>query len=421
MERIADLHVHSKYAMACSNQLTLENMDATAKEKGIDIIGTGDFTHPRWISEIKNSLKDNGNGMYTLNGASSGTRFVLSSEVCTIFDDRSGKSRRIHNCILAPSVEIAEQINAHLSKFGDLASDGRPVLNNMTPAGLVDDLFRISEGIFVFPAHLWTPWFGALGAFSGFNSIGEVYEDQAKHIYAYETGLSSDPPMNWKVSSLDRYALISGSDAHSLPKMGREAVMLDMEDKDVSYKGLMGKIKNKDIKLTMEFYPEEGKYHFDGHRNCNMSLTPEETNKYGGMCPKCGKRLTIGVLHRINELADRENGSRPEGAVPYVHAIPLQEVIAYVAKKSQTSAYVKSTYAKLIQRFGSEMNVLLKSKIDEIGETDKELGRAIRLVREDRANVIPGYDGVFGVIDIFNEAKENCGKSSQKRITEFQK
>ncbi|MHB1830240.1 MAG: endonuclease Q family protein [Candidatus Micrarchaeaceae archaeon] len=419
MEFIADLHIHSKYAMACSNQLTLENMNATAKEKGIGIMGTGDFTHPRWLSEIKNNLEDSGGGLYTLKGGTEGTRFALSSEVCTIFEDRSGKSRRIHHCILAPSVEIAEQVNMHLSKFGDLASDGRPVLNKITPAGLVEELFRISEDIFVFPAHLWTPWFGALGAFSGFNSIDEVYEDQARHVHAYETGLSSDPPMNWRISSLDKYTLISGSDAHSLPKMGREAIIIDMEGNEVNYKEFVGKIKNKELKLTLEFYPEEGKYHFDGHRNCSMSLTPEEAGKYGDVCPKCGKRLTIGVLHRVNALADREDGSRPEGAAPYVHAIPLQEVIAYVTKKSQTSTYVQSTYAKLIQRFGTEMNILLKSRIEEISETDKELGRAIRLVREDRANVIPGYDGVFGIIDIFNEAKEKGSKYAQKRITEF--
>ncbi len=418
MEVIADLHIHSKYAMACSSQLTLENMDATAREKGIGIIGTGDFTHPRWLSEIKNSMEGD-RGLYTLKGRAEGARFVLSSEVCTIFEDRSGKVRRIHHCILAPSIEVAEQVNMHLSRFGDLASDGRPVLNKITPAGLVEDLFRIDEGIFVFPAHLWTPWFGALGAFSGFNSIDEAYEDQAKHVHAYETGLSSDPPMNWRISGLDKYTLISGSDAHSLPKIGREAIILDMEGKEVNYKGLVGKIKGKELKLTVEFYPEEGKYHFDGHRNCGVSLTPEEAGKYGDMCPKCGKRLTIGVLHRVNALADREEGARPEGAVPYAHAIPLREVIAYVTKKSQTSAYVQNAYAKLIERFGSEMNILLKSSIEEISEVDKDLGKAIRLVREDRAKVIPGYDGVFGMIDIFNEVKEERGKNAQKRITEF--
>ncbi len=419
MECIADLHIHSKYAMACSEQLTLENIDAAAREKGIRIISTGDFTHPRWISEIKNKLKDNGCGMYSLNGGSESTMFVLGSEVCTIFEDRTGKTRRIHNCILAPSIEVAEQVNSHLSKFGDLASDGRPVLNKISPSKLVEDLFNIDKNIFVFPAHLWTPWFGALGAFSGFNSIEEAYEDQSKHIYAYETGLSSDPPMNWRISKLDKYAIISGSDAHSIPKMGRESIIADMEKKDMSFVGLTGKIKRKELKLTVEFYPEEGKYHFDGHRNCNVSLSPQAAKRYGDRCPKCGRKLTIGVLHRIDDLADREEGYLPKGAVPYVHAIPLQEVIAYVTKKSQTSSYVKVTYAKLIRKFGTEFNVLMKSYPEQIAEVDRELARAIRIIREDRANVVPGYDGVFGVIDIFNEVKAKQDQGMQKRITEF--
>ena len=419
MEYVADLHLHSKYAMACSEKLTLEGMDISAKEKGIKIISTGDFTHPKWIAEMKRKLDDNGGGMFSLKGSSEGSRFILGSEVCTIFEDRMGKTRRIHNCILAPSIEIAEQINFHLSKFGDLASDGRPILNKISPSQLVEDLFKIDKDIFIFPAHLWTPWFGALGAFSGFNSIEDAYQDQAKHIHAYETGLSSDPPMNWRISKLDKYTLISGSDAHSLPKIGREAIILDMQEKDMTFEGLIGKIKNKELKLTVEFYPEEGKYHFDGHRNCSMSLSPEMAKKYGDRCPKCGKRLTIGVLHRIDDLADRDEGYIPSGASPYVHAIPLQEVIASVTKKAQTSVYVKSTYAKLIQKFGTELNVLIKSDPEQIAEVDKELGKAIALVREDKVNVIPGYDGVFGVIDIFNEVKARHDQGMQKRITEF--
>lgn len=419
MECIADLHMHSKYAMACSEQLVLENMDAAAKEKGIKIIGTGDFTHPAWLPELKSRLSETAPGMYSLKGSSTGTRFVLSAEVCTIFEDKAGKFRKIHHCMLAPNIEVAEQVNAALSKHGDLRSDGRPTLTKITPAELVEKVYSISDEMFVFPAHIWTPWFGVLGAFSGFNSMEEAYEDQAKHIYAYETGLSSDPPMNWMVSKLDKYALISGSDAHSLPKMGREAVVLSMEEQDMSFKGLTGKIKNKDMKMTVEFYPEEGKYHYDGHRNCNISLSPEEAAKYNDRCPKCGKQLTIGVMHRVDELADREFGEKPSDAVPYVHAIPLQEVIAYVSNKAQTSSYVKATYAKLIDRFKSEFNVLLKADIDQIREEDKELARAIGVIREDKANVIPGYDGTFGIIDIFNQSKSNSDKGKQKRISEF--
>jgi len=418
MEYVADLHMHSKYAMACSEHLTLENMDQAAKEKGIGIVGTGDFTHPRWLQEIKPMLKDDASGMYTLKGSSTGTRFVLSSEVCTIFEEK-GRYRKIHNCILAPSIEVVEQINAQLSKHADLSSDGRPALNKLTPAGLVEIVMGVSRECFVFPAHLWTPWFGALGAFSGFNSIEEAYQDQAKHIHAYETGLSSDPPMNWQISKLDKYTLISGSDAHSLPKMAREAIVLDMQGDRMDYGTMTQKIKDKQLKLTIEFYPQEGKYHFDGHRNCNISLSPEKAKRYNYRCPKCAKPLTIGVLHRVSELADRQYGYKPAWASPYAHAIPLQEVIAYVSKKAETSAYVKSTYQKMVQKFGTELNVLLKADTEQIRAIDKDLARAIELVREDRVNVVPGYDGVFGVIDIFNEVKSKRDEGQQKRMTDY--
>ncbi len=418
MECIADLHLHSRYAMACSDQLTLANIDATAKEKGINLVSTGDFTHPTWFKELNSRLEEAGKGTYSLKGSTTGTKYLLGSEVCTIFEDKTGKPRKIHHCILAPSMEVADSINSELAEFGDLHSDGRPVLNKLTPAGLVEILHSINSDTLVFPAHLWTPWFGALGAFSGFNSLDEVYEDQSKHIRAFETGLSSDPKMNWTVSRLDKYAMLSGSDAHSLPKMGREAVILDL-DKDFSYHNVASKIKSKDLKMTIEFYPEEGKYHFDGHRNCNISISPTVAKKYNDRCPKCGKKLTIGVMHRVNDLADRELGFMPTDAVPYVHAIPLREVIAYVSKKGEYTTYVKLAYSNLIQKFGTEFNVLMKSDMDSIAEVDKDLARAIGIIREDRANVVPGYDGVFGIIDIFNEAKEGKEQGMQKRITEF--
>jgi uncharacterized protein (TIGR00375 family) len=418
MECIADLHVHSKYAMACSEQLTIDNIAESAREKGIGLVSTGDFTHPKHMSEIKKTLEEHGTGIYKIKGSSKSTQFVIGTEVCTVFEDRLGRSRRIHHCILAPSIEAAEQANEHLSRFGDLSSDGRPLLNRISPAQLVEDLIGIDPEMFVFPAHLWTPWFGALGEHSGFNSIEEAYEDQAMHIYAYETGLSSDPPMNWRLSKLDRYTPISGSDAHSLPKMGREAIIFDVEDK-TDFTDITGRIKKKEMKLTIEFYPEEGKYHFDGHRNCSVSLSPDKSKKFGNRCPKCGKKLTIGVMHRIDDLADREAGFIPNGAVPYVHAIPLQEVIAHVTGKATYSMQVKSTYSRIIQRFGTEFNVLMKADPDSIAEVDKKLAEGIRRIREDKAHVIPGYDGVFGIIDIFNEVKQEKSEGMQKRITEF--
>ncbi|MDE1834853.1 MAG: DNA helicase UvrD, partial [Candidatus Micrarchaeota archaeon] len=398
MEYIADLHTHSKYAMACSEQLNLENMDAAAREKGITIMSTGDFTHPRWLNEIKSNLSQS-QGILTLKGSPRSTKFILGSEVCTIFEDKGGKSRKIHHGIFVPDIDSAELVNEQLSKHGNLESDGRPALM-MSPAQLVEAVKGVSRDSFVFPAHAWTPWFGILGAFSGFDSIEEGYEDQAKYIHALETGLSSDPAMNWRISKLDKYALISGSDAHSLPKLGREAVVFEFE-KEPSYKQIIDSIKEKRMKMTIEFYPEEGKYHFDGHRNCNISLSPEESSRYGDRCPRCGKRLTIGVLHRVDKLADREEGYKPSNAVPFVHAIPLEEVIAYVMKKNTYSPFVKSSYKKLIEKFSTEFNVLIKADIDQIKEADKDLGKAIGSVREGRVNLVPGYDGIFGIIDIF--------------------
>jgi uncharacterized protein (TIGR00375 family) len=252
----------------------------------------------------------------------------------------------------------------------------------------------------------------------GFNSIEEAYGDQAKHIHALETGLSSDPAMNWRVSKLDKYALISAGDAHSLPKLGREATVFEMEEKELSYEAILNAIKEKRIKCTIEFYPEEGKYHFDGHRKCNVDLSPEEAAKYNNICPVCRKKLTLGVLNRVNELADRELGYVLKGAPPFVHAIPLDEVIAFVAKKGVQSVYVREMYDRLIQKFGTEMNVLLKANTENIVEVDKQLANAIENVREERVKIKPGYDGVFGVIDILNESgKQNQAPSGHAQRT----
>jgi uncharacterized protein (TIGR00375 family) len=414
MDVITEMHMHSKYARACSEQLTLENMALTSQEKGIRIIATGDFTHPEWFNEIRGKLAEDQPGLFKVKGRDSATRFLLATEVCVAFSknkslkgnlavfDKTGEVKRFHNCVLAPSIEVVEQINSALSKFGSLSYDGRPMLN-MSAAALVELLHSIDKRIMVFPAHAYTPWFGVLGSFSGFDSIKEAYEDQEMHIHALETGLSSDPAMSWRISELDKYALVSGSDAHSLPKIGREATVFDIEEKNLSYDAIVDAIKNRKLKSTIEFYPEEGKYHYDGHRKCNLSLSPEQAEKYHDICPVCGKRLTLGVLHRVEDLADREPGYMPKGAAPFIHAIPLQEILAFISKKSTYSVYVKDTYAKLIERFGTEMNVLLRSDIDSLGEVDKNLARAIENVREDRVRIKPGYDGVFGIIDILSD------------------
>ncbi|MGA3020658.1 MAG: endonuclease Q family protein [Candidatus Micrarchaeales archaeon] len=413
MDFVVELHPHSKYAAACSDQLTLENMATACEQKGIQIIGTADFTHPLWFKDIKQKLEDNGSGLYKLKGSESKTRFLLTSEMSIIFPseradgkgagmfDRTGATKRFHNCVIAPSIEVVEQINNEMSKFGKLALDGRPMLT-MRASEFVEILHNINKDIFVFPAHAYTPWFGIFGSMSGFDSIEEAYEDQAMHIHAFETGLSSDPAMSWRISKLDKYAILSGSDAHSLPKLGREATVFDLDEKNLSNKTIVDSIKNKKIKYTIEFYPEEGKYHFDGHRKCNVSLSPEEAKKYNNICPVCRKPLTLGVMHRINALADREPGYVPKGAAPFVHAIPLLEVLAFISGKTVYSSYVKSTYEKLIEKFGTEMNVLLRSKTETIAEVDKELSKAIENIRQDRVRIKPGYDGVFGIIDVLN-------------------
>ncbi len=420
MDYITDLHIHSKYAGACSEQLVLENLDIAAKTKGIGIIGTGDFTHPLWYKDLKEKLVDaSGTGLYALKGSSTGTRFMLTSEVCLIFGGSdTARVKKIHNLIFAPSIELVPQINEQLAKFGGtggLSSDGRPILN-MSNSDLVERLYQIDSEIVVTPAHIWTPYFGVLGTF-GFDSFEEAYEDQAKHIYALETGLSSDTLMNWRVSKLDKYVPISAGDAHSLAKMGREATVFAMEKP--SYAEMIAQIREKRFKMNIEFYPEEGKYHFDGHRNCNVSLSPDEAKKYGGICPKCRRRLTVGVMHRVEDLADRPEGYKPANAIPYVHAIPLQEIIAYVTKKGVGTAYVNSLYQKLVQEFGTEFNVLLNGEIGRISKVDEGLAKAIENVRGERVKIIPGYDGVFGVIDIMNQIHEERKQGNQKRISEF--
>lgn len=431
MEYITELHSHSKYAAACSEQLTLENMAQTCDKKGISLIGTADFTHPLWSKEIKEKLEETGpgSGIFKLRGPNSKARFLLTAEVSTVFHrdkslrgafspfDRTGMVKRFHNGILAPSIEVIEQISSQLSKFGDLSSDGRPMLM-MRASELVEIVNSISPECLVYAAHAWTPWFGVFGSLSGFDSMEEAYEDQAMHVPALETGLSSDPQMNWRLSKLDKYAIISGSDAHSLPKLGREATVFEIEQDQLSYSAIAGAIRKKQIKYTIEFYPEEGKYHYDGHRKCNVSMSPTEAKKYNYICPVCRRKLTLGVLHRVEELADREDGYTPKGAVPFVHAVPLREIIASVSGKSEASVYVLKAYEKLLEKFGTEMDVLLKSDTESIKEVDKELASAIENVREGRVKVTPGYDGVFGIVDVANKVAAREG-STQKTISDF--
>jgi len=404
MKVISDLHIHSPYAMACSPSISLEGIEKTCIEKGINLVGTGDFTHPKWLAEIKSKLDPAEPGLFKIKGSTSGVRFILSSEACTIFEGKDKKVRKIHNCMLMPDIDSVDSLNHVLSKHGDLSSDGRVILS-MSAAHLVEEIFKVHKDAFVFPAHAWTPYFGVFGAISGVDSMKEAYEDQEKHIYALESGLSSDPSMNWRISKLDKYAIISTSDMHSLPKIGREMTLLDVNS--ISYNSIINAIKDKDAKQlsgTLEFFPEEGKYHFDGHRQCNVSVDPDKEKLE--KCPVCGRKLVIGVLHRINQLADREPGYVPKNRPPFVKAVPLREVIAYVLNKPFASPHVTKMYEDIIKEFGVEYELLTKTDTKLISEKiNPEIGEAIQNMRDGNITIKPGYSGVFGEVDLLNRDK----------------
>ncbi len=414
---VADLHVHSRYAMACSASINIRSMEATALQKGINLLGTGDFTHPGWLSELKSELESCDNGTYKVKGSASNVRFVLSTEIATTHSV-GDYSKRIHHCVMLPGFDVVDSFINEVKSKGNLSADGRPMLS-MSPSELVDAAMSADSKAFVYPAHMWTPFFGALGQYANFSSLKEVYEDREKDIYAGETGLSSDPKMNWRVSNMDRYTLLSSSDMHSLAKMGREANVFDLND-GFSYSDLINAIKDKDgnhFSKTIEFYPEEGKYHYDGHRDCRFSINPEIEKSR--ICPVCGKPLVIGVLHRVNDLADNPPGRKPAGAHPFINLVPLAEIIAYVMKKADYSTAVKAKYEELIGRFGTEFEVLSEAKIDDIGAVaGDEIAEAVSNVRENRIRIEPGYNGVFGRLYLLGEdAKENNQtKSRQKSL-----
>lgn len=410
MKFIADLHFHSKYSRATSPRSDLENLAESALIKGIQVIGTSDFTHPLWLKEIKEKLESAEAGLFKLKDKE--TRFLLSSEISCIYS-KKGKVRKIHVVLFAPSFEAVDKINAKLNIIGNLKSDGRPILG-LDARELLKICLDISPDILVIPAHAWTPWFGIFGSKSGFDSLEECFEDLTKHIYAIETGLSSDPPMNWRLSALDKITLISNSDAHSPEKLGREVNVFDTE---LSYQGIMKAIKKKDKKTflqTVEFYPEEGKYHYDGHRQCEISLSPQESKKYNNVCPSCGKPLILGVLHRVEELADRPLGFVPENAIPYKSMIPLVEIISEAVSQQPNTKEVMKHYNLLIDKFNNEFNILLNVSEKELKEeTLPEISEGIVRAREGKVNIEPGYDGVFGKINIFGE-KEKKEIKNQK-------
>ncbi len=415
MEFLADLHVHSKYSRGCSKDLDIKNLEKYARIKGIHLLGTGDFTHPKWIAEIKSSLEDNGEGILKTR---TGFGFLLQTEISLVYT-QGGKGRRIHHVVLAPDIGAAEQITEYLKKKGRVDYDGRPIFN-ITSYEFVEALKAISKDIEVIPAHIWTPWFGMLGSKSGFDSVEECFKDQVKHIYALETGLSSDPEMNWMLSSLDKYNLVSFSDLHSYwPwRIGREATLFDA---DFSYKGIIGAIRQKKGRIieTIEVDPGYGKYHLDGHRNCNVVMQPGEAIKNRNICPVCKKPLTIGVLHRVNELADRPFGFKPKNAHGFRRMIPLAELISKTLSKGIATKSVFQEYYKLVKYGQNENNVMLNMPYNNLLKiTSKKLADLIMLNRFGKIRITPGYDGVYGKIVLDDSSPNLSGEGIKNNIKE---
>ncbi|MEW5948821.1 MAG: UvrD-helicase domain-containing protein [Thermodesulfobacteriota bacterium] len=415
MEFIADLHIHSYLSRATARNLNLENLYLWAQLKGITVVGTGDFTHPQWFAEIREKLELAEPGLLKLKRELASkaeeqvpstckmpVRFLLSVEISNIYK-KNGKVRKVHNIVFAPDISVAENINARLARIGNIRSDGRPILG-LDSKALLETVLDISEDAFVIPAHIWTPWFSALGSKSGFDSLEECFEELTPHIFAAETGLSSDPAMNWRVSKLDGVTLVSNSDAHSPANLGREANLFDTE---LSYFAIRDALKTGDPRRflgTIEFFPEEGKYHFDGHRKCGVRLSPRETMGCKGLCPACGKPVTIGVMYRVEELADREEGLKPERIHPFTNLIPLTDILAEVLRCGPKTKKVESFYRQLLRTLGPELGILRKCPLNEIESKDSPLlAEAIRKMRGQEVHIDPGYDGEFGKVRLFTE------------------
>jgi len=452
MKTIVDLHIHSKYSRACSKDLTPENLGIWAAKKGIDIMGTGDFTHPGWLSELKDKLIESDHpGLYQLRqnltpnpsplqergnrsgGASlpspedgkvadrpDGVYFLLTAEVSSIYK-QGDKVRRVHNILLAPNFEAVDKLIAALEKRGaNLKADGRPIMG-IPCHELVKMCKDADEQIELIPAHAWTPHFGVFGSLSGFDTLEEAFADQAQYIFAIETGLSSDPKMNWQVAALDRITFISNSDAHSLAKLGREANVLDIDPEQLSYQEIIRIIKAgnpKEFLYTIEFFPEEGKYHLDGHRECKVSMLPEESKKRGGLCPVCGRPFLLGVQHRVDDLANRSHGYVAEGKPTFKSIIPLEEIIADSLGVGPSSKKVRAIFEDITSKT-SEFEFLIDTTEDELRKlAPAGVAEAVLRVRSGQVKIEPGYDGVFGKISIFDDTDRNKfnGKADQRTL-----
>ncbi len=415
MKFYADLHIHSKYSRATSKDLNLEALYRWAQLKGLQVVSTGDFLHPAWFKEIKEKLVPAEEGFFKLKPAYAKkidlevspacrgeVRFVLSVEIASIYK-RLDKVRKVHNVVFVPSLEVAQSLQKTMKKIGNIYSDGRPILG-LDSRDLLEITLASHPQSFLVPAHIWTPWFSMLGSKGGFDKMEDCFGDLTKHIFALETGLSSDPLMNWRLSQLDSCVLISNSDAHSASKLGREANIFDTA---FSYPGIYSALANKEDKGflgTLEFFPEEGKYHYDGHRDCGMRLTPQETIQNKGLCPKCGKPVTVGVMARVEELADRPQGEKGARARAFQSLIPLEEIIAEGKGVGPTSKPVQELFYRLLSKLGNEISILNDIPLDAIKQIGGALlAEGIHRMREGRVSIAPGYDGEYGVISLFSD------------------
>jgi len=415
MEFIADFHIHSKYSRATSRDMDIDHIAQWARLKGITLMGTGDFTHHLWLEELKNKLEDLGNGIFKYPAAKMGASaqdsggkdiyFILTTEISSIYS-KKGKTYRIHNMVFAPSFRAVDKINETLARYGNLASDGRPILG-MDAAELARIIFDLEASCMIVPGHIWTPWFSLFGSMSGFDKIEHCFEEQTPKIFALETGLSSDPGMNWRLSALDRFTLISNSDSHSPAKIGREANVFDCE---LNYQTIREVLRNKDksrFLYTIEFFPEEGKYHFDGHRLCGIRWSPKETRQNNGRCAKCGKPVTVGVMNRVEQLADRPEGYVPSSAIPYKSFIPLDEIIAEARGVAKTSVAVERDYRGYVAKFGTEFAILAQApKEDLVKSLPPRVAEGILRVRQGRVSIKAGFDGEYGIISLFGEEEK---------------
>ncbi len=432
MELILDLHIHSHYSRATSRDCNLEGLYKWGKIKGINIIGTGDFTHPAWFAELQEKLEPAEPGLYRLKENLSKSidaelpksvrnnlmRFILTVEISNIYS-KSGKVRKLHNVVVAPSFECVSEINTQLARIGNLKADGRPILGLDSKELLRMTLKTDSRMLFI-PAHIWTPWFAMFGSKSGFDTIEEAFEELTPEIKAIETGLSSDPFMNWRLDQLKNVAILSNSDAHSPQKLGREATVLNLDMKaslsELSYDNIIDAIRKNDERLvgTIEFFPQEGKYHFDGHRACKIRFTPEETKKHQGICPVCHNPLTVGVDYRVGELANHAETYRPGKHKSVEYIIPLTEVIAELEGVKSATKNVWGIYERVYSALGNEFDILRKISTEEIAEAGfSNLSDAIKRMRSGKVYVDPGYDGVYGVIKVYGNRTESQTSGEQ--------